>query len=79
MTNLIGKTISAATIMKLPNFDDTCWLRLTFTDGTSTIIVASYGSYTGNSMDEYPACIYQLEGNELCYNSEHTADKLIPV
>ena len=79
MANLIGKTIATATVMKLPQFDDSGWLRLTFTDGTSTIIVASYGSYTGNSMDEYPTCIYQLEGNELCYNSGYTVDKLIPV
>lgn len=55
--NLIGKTIKSATQKKLKNCDDTGFLVLDFTDGTTTTIVASYGGYTGNSEDEYPTHI----------------------
>lgn len=55
--NLTGKTISAATRMKKPEYDDEGWLRLDFTDGTHCVIVAWYGGYTGESEDEYPTSI----------------------
>lgn len=51
--DLIGKTITAADLMKLPRYDDTGWLRLTFSDGTSCVIVSSGDEYTGDSLEEY--------------------------
>ena len=57
LKDLIGKTITEAEIMKMPAYDDDGWLRLTFTDGTKAVIVASYGGYTGRSEDEYPTRI----------------------
>ena len=55
--DLIGKTIANVTVMKREGFDDEGWLRLKFTDGTTCLIVASYGGYTGASEDEYPTYI----------------------
>ena len=57
LKDLIGKTIAEAEIMKMPAYDDEGRLRLKFTDGTQTVVVASYGGYTGNSEDEYPTYI----------------------
>lgn len=56
-TDLIGKTIAAATYMKMPEYDDERYLRLRFTDGAECYVVASYGGYTGTSEDEYPAFV----------------------
>jgi hypothetical protein len=55
--SIIGKTISKVTRMKKPEYDDTGWLKLDFTDGTCCVIWSSYGGYTGSSEDEYPTCI----------------------
>jgi len=55
--NIIGKTIANVTEMKKPEYDDTGWLKLDFTDGTHCVIWASYCGYTGDSEDEYPTCI----------------------
>lgn len=55
--DLVGKTITASTVMKRANFDDEGWLKLEFTDGTVCVIVSSYGGYTGDSEDEYPTFI----------------------
>lgn len=55
--DLIGKTITAATVKKLAKHDDEGFLELRFSDGTEAVIVASYGGYTGSSEDEYPTCI----------------------
>ncbi len=55
---LNGKTITRATKKKLKGFDDEGYIKLFFSDGTSVIIVASYGGYTGKSEDEYPTDIY---------------------
>jgi hypothetical protein len=54
---LIGKTITEATLLKYPETDDEAWLRLRFTDGTECVLQATYGGWTGYSMDEYPAYI----------------------
>ena len=55
--HLIGKTISALTRMKKPEFDDCGWLKLDFTDGTSCVISAGSGAWTGDSEEEYPTSI----------------------
>ena len=55
--NLVGKTITAATQMKHPTYDDSGWLKLNFSDGTECLITAGYQGYTGESEDEYPTCI----------------------
>lgn len=55
--NLVGKTITSATQMKHPNYDDNGWLLLKFSDGTECLITASYSGYTGYSEDEYPTRI----------------------
>lgn len=55
--NIIGKTIAKITEMKKPQYDDTGWLKMDFTDGTHCIIWAGYGSWTSHSEDEYPTCI----------------------
>jgi len=55
--DLIGKTIAKATRYKLTKFDDEPILKLEFTDGTHCCVLATYGGYTGDSEDEYPAFI----------------------
>jgi hypothetical protein len=55
--DLIGKTISAVTLMKKPAFDDVAWLQLSFTDDTSCVVAGTYGGFTGASEDEFPAYI----------------------
>ncbi len=55
--DLIGKTIANAKIQKLSKHDDTGFLKLNFSDGSECLVVASYGTYTGNSNDEYPTLI----------------------
>ncbi len=62
--NITGKTIAKATKMKLPQYDDTGWLKLEFTDGTSCVIVAGYGEWTSESEDEYPTRIHIAENIE---------------
>lgn len=66
---LIGKTIIKAEILELyehgyskepiskGQYDDEPILRLTMSDGSIFEIEASYGGYSGNSLDEYPAFI----------------------
>jgi hypothetical protein len=54
---LVGKTISAIQKMKPVNYDDTGYLKIMFTDGSTCYIVAGYSSYTGQSEDEYPTTI----------------------
>lgn len=56
-SSLVGKTIISATLMKRPEFDDTAWLHLSFSDGTHCVLRAGYACYTGDSEDEYPAYI----------------------
>lgn len=53
--SMIGKTIADATQMKRPEYDDTGWIKLTFTDGTAVVITASFAEYNhrANVMDEY--------------------------
>jgi len=60
--DLIGKTITAATVKKLVKHDDEGFLQLQFSDGTEAVIVASYGGYTGSSVDEYPTYIEIIDG-----------------
>ena len=55
--DLIGKTITAASIEQLAATDDTGFLVLQFSDGSEAVIIAYYDSYTGNSDDEYPTRI----------------------
>jgi hypothetical protein len=55
--DLIGKTITEATVMKLAEYDDEGFLCLKFSDGTQAVIIADYGRFTGGSDDEYPTKI----------------------
>jgi hypothetical protein len=55
---LIGKTITAATVKKYEKYDDWGFLELQFTDGSNVIIEAGYGGYTGKSIDEYQTQIW---------------------
>lgn len=60
--DLVGKTITSATKMKEPDYDDTGFLKLEFSDGTSCTIVSGYGSYTRGARDEYPTTISIEQG-----------------
>lgn len=62
--DLIGKTITKATLMKRPDFDDKGWLKLEFSDKSDCIIVSTYGSYTAGSEDEYPSYILIIDKYE---------------
>ena len=62
--NIIGKTIKEVAKLKMPQYDDAGWLRLEFDDGSSCIIEAWYGSFTGESLDEYPARIDIVEDRD---------------
>lgn len=55
---LEGKTVATATVMKKPEYDDTGWVRLTFSDGSECVINGSYSGYTGESEDEYPERLF---------------------
>jgi len=50
--DITGKTITKVTEMKKPEYDDTGWLKIDFTDGTHCVIYAGYFGYTGKSEDE---------------------------
>jgi hypothetical protein len=54
---LIGKTIVDAKFEKDKGFDDEPYLVLSFSDGTVYTVCASFGTYTGESKDEYPSFI----------------------
>lgn len=58
---LIGKTTTNARIQKLPMHDDVGFLKLNFSDDSECTVVASFGTYTGNSLDEYPTLITVLD------------------
>lgn len=65
ISELIGKTIVNTQFMKKNGYDDEAWVRLDFTDGTHCFVVSSYGSFSGESEDEYPAFIFlqnEVEG-----------------
>jgi hypothetical protein len=55
LSDLVGKTITEAVLLKYPELDDEAWLRLRFTDGSECVLEATYGGFSGNSVDEYPA------------------------
>lgn len=59
--DLVGKTITEATLLKFPELDDEAWLRLRLTDGTECVLEATYGGFTGNSYDEYPSFLIVRE------------------
>lgn len=60
--DLIGKTITDAKIQKLIGYDDTGYLVLNFSDGTTATVVGGYDEYyTGESTDEYPTRIHVTE------------------
>lgn len=61
---LIGKTIKAIQRKEVKGKDDDAWLELSFTDGTKILIVASFGGYTGESIDEYPVYVYLSDDYE---------------
>ena len=75
--DLIGKTITNATQQKLSDHDDSGFLELQFSDGTTALIVAMYGGYTGNSEDEYPTGLYII--NDLPYVPYSETEALIPI
>jgi len=55
---LIGKTITSATKMVKDDYDDTGYLKLEFSDGTSVVIVGGFdGDWTGDSEGEYKTTI----------------------
>jgi len=54
---LAGKTIEKAWTQKNPDTDDEPYLFLKMSDGSEFEVSANYGSYTGNSEDEYPRFI----------------------
>lgn len=61
LNDLVGKTITEATLLKYPELDDEAWLRLRFTDGSECVLEATYGGFTGRSCDEYPAFLVVRE------------------
>lgn len=61
--DLVGKTIKAVQELKLKEYDDQGYLLMEFTDGAKALIVAVYGSYTGESEDEYPTYL-RIEGED---------------
>jgi hypothetical protein len=54
VSTLVGKTITQAMFMEHPDYDDKGYVRLEFTDGTTVLLTAYNGEYTGNSRDECP-------------------------
>lgn len=67
---LIGKTINEVIQLKADGYDDHGYLLIKFTDKTQVYISATYGGYTGLSLDEYPT--------GLVIDEEAPEEKLIP-
>ena len=57
LQNLVGKTIIKVALEKEEKFDDIPYLHFYFDDNTEYWSYATYGGYTGESVDEYPAYI----------------------
>jgi hypothetical protein len=70
--DLVGKTIISAQLMKKPEYDDEAWAKLGFQDGSHCFVVSSYGSYSGNSEDEYPAYVFLQEDEQGLVEIEET-------
>lgn len=70
---MIGHTIEACSFRGIPGCDDVPFLDITFSDGSSVTLEASYGGYTGQSSDEYPAFI---SGKIVKCSSEAIDEKL---
>lgn len=80
LLQLIGKTIKKIEWVPIPceqeswkrpdscPYDDGDDLKITFTDGFSFIIKASYGGYTGKSEDEYPTFLIPIVKEPEGYN-----------
>jgi hypothetical protein len=78
---MVGKTIVSAVHMKDEKYDDEPYLVLEFSDGTKALIGASFGSYSGESREEYPSYIFYVENIDrfTAASSMDDAKKLIPV
>lgn len=59
---LIGKTIKKISKRGIEGYDDIPYIDIEFTDKSKITIIADYGSYTGESNDEYPRFI-SVENN----------------
>lgn len=63
---LIGKTIQNIVPMKLKHYDDTGFLKLSFTDGFQCVVVGGYLECAlGNNFGEYPTRIHIEDETEL--------------
>lgn len=71
---LIGKTITNAEELLCDGYDDRAWLKLEFSDGSNVIIESIFGSYTGNSLGEYP-CFIRI--NDEAYVENDYGDKKV--
>jgi len=74
---LEGKTIAKAELVRSATQDDIGCLRLDFTDETTLFLTASFGRYTGESVDEYPTILKletQAEGCVLPALDPHESD-----
>ena len=54
---LVGRTITNAKVQKLSKHDEAGYVVLNFSDGSECFVEASFGTYTGNSLSEYPTLI----------------------
>ena len=59
MKEHIGKTISDIVAYGYKGYDDLPIVKITFTDNTDLILRATYGGYSGESIDEYPCFIVE--------------------
>jgi len=75
--DLIGKTIVSAEQLEHPSYDDSGWLKLTFSDNTSAVIISGYGDHTGDSSDEYPTYISIVDGEDFKFGEEDDINDLI--
>jgi len=64
-SDLVGKTISEVTQMKMEGWDDRGFVEVKFTDGQKCIIESCYGGYSGNSEDEYPVYLNIYDADEI--------------
>jgi hypothetical protein len=72
---LVGRRIIEANIVPRDGYDDVDLLILKFDDGTSANILATYGGYTGKSMDEYPAFVNVTFNGAMLPNNGQQAEK----
>ena len=64
MREHIGKTVKGIISYGVKGYNDKPIIKIEFEDGTKLCLMASNGEYSGNSLDEYPCFLEEIEDKE---------------